>query len=131
MTAALVTIAPKLEKLLPLLASDKDGEVLSAVAAIRRTLERHGLDLHDLAKVLGRAEPPDTVGPLAWRDIPESEQAGWLAEMRGSRRLSPWEKDFCSSILAQARFRPWSALSPKQVAILNRCISKIVAGVRR
>ena len=47
--------------------------------------------------------------------------------MRVSRRLSPWEQNFCSSILAQVRFRPWSTLSPKQVAILDRCISKIVA----
>ena len=130
MTPAIVSVAPKLGKLIPLLASDKPGEVLGAVAAIRRTLEREGLDLHDLAKVLGRAEPPDTVGPLAWRDIPESERAAWLAQMRGSRLLSPWERSFCSSILEQSRFRPWQRLSPKQIAILDRCILKITAEAR-
>jgi hypothetical protein len=36
-------------KLLRLLASDKDGEVIAAAAAIKRTLASHNLDIHDLA----------------------------------------------------------------------------------
>jgi hypothetical protein len=104
MTSALVIIAPKLEKLIPLLASD----------------------WHDLAAVVARAEPHGTLEPVCWGDLPESEQAGWLAEMRVSSRLSPWEQNFCSSILAHVRFRPWSTLSPKQVGILDRSVCRFI-----
>jgi hypothetical protein len=113
-----------------LLGSDKGGEVLATVAAIRRTLERVGLDLHDLAKVLGRTESTVAVDTTRWVDIPESERPAWLALMSGSRRLSEWEKNFAASILAQVKFRPWSRLSVKQVAILDRCISKIAEARR-
>lgn len=42
----------KLIKLLPLLASDQDGEVASAARAISRALAADNLDLHDLARIL-------------------------------------------------------------------------------
>lgn len=42
----------KVAKLIPLLASDKEGEVLGAVAAIRRVLAAGGMDLHDIAKLV-------------------------------------------------------------------------------
>jgi hypothetical protein len=42
----------KLIKLVRLLSSDKDGEVLGAVAAIERTLKSNGLSFHDLAELL-------------------------------------------------------------------------------
>jgi hypothetical protein len=41
-------LAGKLGKLLRLLGSDRDGEVLGAVHALRRTLAQAGLDLHAL-----------------------------------------------------------------------------------
>jgi hypothetical protein len=44
----------KLGKLLRLLSSDKDGEVLAATAAIKRTLATEGLDIHGLADALCR-----------------------------------------------------------------------------
>src|SRR5262249_43968567 len=46
---ALAPIAGKLGKLIRLLSSDKDGEVLGAVHAIRRTLQTEKLDIHALA----------------------------------------------------------------------------------
>ena len=49
-------LGAKLGRLLPRLASDSPGEVNATVQAIRRTLGRAGLDLHDLAARL--AEPP-------------------------------------------------------------------------
>lgn len=45
--------AAKLAKLIPLLASDKDGEVVATVHAIRRTLKSEGSDLHGLAAAIG------------------------------------------------------------------------------
>jgi hypothetical protein len=51
------TVAPKLAKLLPLLGSDRDGEVLGAARAVKRTLASAGCDLHDLAASVTRPEP--------------------------------------------------------------------------
>lgn len=50
-------LSGKLARLIPRLASDHDGEVIATVAAIRRTLDRAGLSLHDLAARLAEATP--------------------------------------------------------------------------
>jgi hypothetical protein len=47
--SALAPIADKLGKLLRMLSSDRDGEVVAAVHAIRRTLDSEKLTIHDLA----------------------------------------------------------------------------------
>jgi hypothetical protein len=47
----------RLEKLVRMLSSDKDGEVLAATAAIRRVLATEGLDIHSLADALCRPAP--------------------------------------------------------------------------
>lgn len=44
--------ARKIVKLLPMLASDQDGEVASAARATSRALAADGLDWHDLAQIL-------------------------------------------------------------------------------
>src|SRR6266853_5809801 len=46
----------KLKKLIPMLASDKDGEVIAAVGAIRRTLQSNESDFHDLAAKLSKQQ---------------------------------------------------------------------------
>ena len=53
MTAdALLGIAPTLAKLIRLLSSDRDGEVVASVHAMRRLLASVGLSLHDLADAI-------------------------------------------------------------------------------
>lgn len=42
--------AEKIGKLIKLLSSSNDGEVVAAVRALQRTLEADGMDIHDLAK---------------------------------------------------------------------------------
>jgi hypothetical protein len=49
-------LANRLSKLLPLLASDKNGEVLATVRAIRAALPGEGFDLHDLAGSIAGGE---------------------------------------------------------------------------
>ncbi|KQP02628.1 hypothetical protein [Methylobacterium sp. Leaf93] len=59
------SIQPKLIKLLPLLGSDNDGEVVSTVWAIGRTLASAGADFHDLTDSLVKARvviPPRPAG---------------------------------------------------------------------
>jgi hypothetical protein len=48
------TIAGTVAKCIALLGSSQDGEVLGAVAALRRTLAAEKLDLHDLAGFIAR-----------------------------------------------------------------------------
>jgi hypothetical protein len=55
MKPALHALRPALAKLIRLLASDVDGEVLAAVRALGRALKASGCDIHDLA---GLVETP-------------------------------------------------------------------------
>jgi len=52
MSAGLLGIAPMLAKLIRLLSSDRDGEVVASVHAMRRLLAGSGLSLHDLADAI-------------------------------------------------------------------------------
>jgi hypothetical protein len=54
--STLAPIADKLGKLIRLLSSDKDGEVLAAAHAIRRTLNSEKLTIHDLAEGLAAGD---------------------------------------------------------------------------
>jgi hypothetical protein len=52
----------RMAKIIPTLASDRNGEVLAAADALRRVLKAEGLDLHDLAaSLLNHDRPPATV----------------------------------------------------------------------
>jgi hypothetical protein len=48
----MAVIAPKLSKLIPMLATDHDGEVIATVRAISRTLKGAGMDFHNLVEAL-------------------------------------------------------------------------------
>ena len=52
MITDLSAIGPRLAKLLPLLSSDQPGEVVATARAIDQTLQRGGLDWHDLAALV-------------------------------------------------------------------------------
>jgi hypothetical protein len=72
MTAGLSDIGPRLAKLLPLLASNQSGEVVATARAIGQTLQRGGMDWHDLAALVSgegkrQAVPAFTFANLAPR----------------------------------------------------------------
>src|SRR5262249_46049224 len=67
MTSALAPIADKIGKLIRLLASDRDREVLGAARAIVRTLANPGLDLHTL--------PAEGIGAANGKKIFSEEEA--------------------------------------------------------
>jgi hypothetical protein len=58
----------KIAKLVRLLASDKPGEVIAAVAALKRALQAAGHDLHDLADAVevGLCPKRRTRRPVSW-----------------------------------------------------------------
>lgn len=115
------TPADKLRRLIPRLASDSDGEVLATVAAIRRTLARAGIDLHDLAaRLTDPARPcPEPPRRQPSRD-PESaealaEAASWLRREAWGR-LTEKQRDFVVS--AHGLLKAGQSLSPRQRAWL-------------
>lgn len=91
-------LAPRLKKLIPMLATDHDGEVVATVRAISRTLESAGLDLHDLVEALCKSTPaayasappqnPEPAPPASLRDI-----AIWL-RTHATHRMTYKEQTF-------------------------------------
>lgn len=112
----------KLTRLLPRLASDSDGEVLATVAALRRTLDRAGLDLHDLAARLQETPRPVSPGPhTEHRDTSLFQMAASLRE-DALHRLTLNQRDFivrATGLLAQGR-----PLTAKQEAWLRTLYRK-------
>ena len=93
--SALTPIAPKLAKLIPLLSSDKDGEVVATARAIERTLRAEGCDWHDLATAVTR-EPEKQI---IYIKPPEPEPKDWCELARWCRdhddeRLNVKERSF-------------------------------------
>jgi hypothetical protein len=94
-------VATKLAKLLPMLSSDNDGEVVATVRVIDRTLQSSGVDFHILAKLV--TEPKTVVVwagpewdeepvPQSWRDL-----ARWCRDHDGGR-LSTAERKFVTDM---------------------------------
>jgi hypothetical protein len=85
MTAGLSAIGPRLAKLLPLLASDQPGEVVTTAWAIGQTLQRGGMDWHDLAALVSgegkrQAAPAFTFATLAPRTARMRKDGANLAQ---------------------------------------------------
>lgn len=82
-----------LAKLVRLLASDKDGEALGAVYAIRRLLRTNKRDLHDLAAIIEHARPlaPPIDDLPPWRVM-------LAAVEEHSARLKPKDRAFVYSL---------------------------------
>jgi hypothetical protein len=102
-------IARKLDPLIRLLASDKPGEVVATVEAIKRVLASGGFDLNDLADAIGRPLPAPACAPTGWR-----EQAAYLLHCGD---LNDWERGFLRSLLSFRR-----PLSSKQMTVLKRIL---------
>jgi hypothetical protein len=127
MTDFPATLAPKVASLLRLLGSPVDGEALAAARALDRTLKGVGRDLHALAAIVERPEPPPRIVFREPPPAPVRGSAGWVEEAREKiawlleepAQLSPWEDEFLRSL--RGRFRAGRPLSEKQAA----CLAKI------
>jgi hypothetical protein len=75
--SSMAVVAPKLSKLIPMLATDHDGEMVATVRAISRTLKGAGLDFHNLVEALCEPKsiyapppsPPADKEPETWSEI--------------------------------------------------------------
>jgi hypothetical protein len=77
----LTEIIPKLGKLLPMLSSNRDGEVLATVSAIGRALKSVGCDWHDRTKAI-TAPPAATSDGWSHRGHDRDhgdDKGGWRA----------------------------------------------------
>jgi len=119
-------LGAKLGRLLPRLATDHPGEVLAVVAALRRTLDRAGMDLHDLAARLTEAPRPVQPAPERPRPAPDRKaehdaadmlaKAMWL-HARARDRLTPKQRDFVAT--AMRLLTAGRGLTPKQATWLR------------
>jgi hypothetical protein len=111
---SLATTPPQLPKLLLMLSSPHDGEVVAAARAIGTALQRAGHDWHDLAKAL----VPSQVAPDAVDLSTDKSTVSWCFHRR--HLLSPGDRRFIES-LAEGQ-RP---LSPKQRKWLQDIVAKL------
>jgi hypothetical protein len=99
----------KVGKLVRLLASDKDGEVLATVAAIKRMLDVADLDLHDLADAVraGFRKPQKQRQPAKWTppapDTDFWQSMAWWAHYHG-HRLPTSDRDYVHDVLLGRHF---------------------------
>jgi hypothetical protein len=120
-------VQDRLGKLLRMLSSDKDGEVLAATAAIKRTLATEGLDIHSLADAL--CQPAPRAEAKAQRasntDWTGDEDADWHSvacecEAHGAF-LNLREQKFVSDMVAWTRHaRPSERQRAWLLIILNK-----------
>lgn len=99
MTAPSSTLSRKLGKLIPVLSSDKDGEVLAAVRAISGAIAAEGLDWHDLAatvsSTLEKRLPVSAAvaPPSSYDSLSHFERYAWLQALLAVDWLTPFERE--------------------------------------
>ena len=127
----LAPIATKLGKLIPMLSSDKDGEVVAAARAIGRALNGAGLDYHVLAAAVTTPPVPvyPTFKPAAparphWKSAAGSHDPARLQHLAHalfceslSHRLRANEADFIASMIE--RLSAGRSATEKQAAWLD------------
>jgi hypothetical protein len=110
---------------------------LAAAQAIRKTLAAEKLDLHDvvaaLPKPVNSYHQPSYSPPwreprrwARWERLRSNEKVLALDAIMGLT-LSPWEEQFIASIDEALRGNPYTTLTLKQQAVLNRLLDRAAA----
>jgi len=92
----LASIAPRLGRLIRLLASSSDGEALGAARALARTLKSVNSDFHALAETVENATHA-APAPRASAHDDDHDDINWravAAQLLANGKLSPREKEF-------------------------------------
>ena len=110
----LASIASKLGKLIRMLSSSQDGEVLGAARAIVRTLANAGLDVHALAAGIGANDKKFSEeeareiyqhGVAEGRRVAEQEQSGPFFRNVNLNDEPSWHDIACECAAHSARLR--------------------------
>ncbi len=132
----LAIIAPKLAKLLPMLSTSHDGEVVATARAIGRTLQSAGLDCPALAAAITPIPKPEPQ-PVERKPYEPADdywdgtdRSDWLAMARWCRehdcgRLTPKEQRFIWDIASPLRLRHGRKPTPKQYDWLRSIYVKL------
>ena len=119
---ALTPVASRLMKLIPLLASNYDGEVLATVAAVRKVLDGAGLNFHDFAAAI---EPPQHKPHATVNRVDDFD--AMFAEIHQHNRLNgTWNRTLWS---IEEIWRRTGHLSPGNVNLLRRGYETVTANV--
>jgi hypothetical protein len=112
--SALAVVAPRIGRLIRLLGSDQDGEVVAAVRALGRTLAGAGEDFHSLADAVESSaiETRPLRRPENWRT-----SARWL--INSGARLTPKERAFVNQ-MASWPYEPSERQSQWLEALIER-----------
>src|SRR5215831_3332162 len=89
-TNSLAPITGKLCKMIRMLASDCDGDVIAAARAIKRTLRSEKLDIHELAKCIEESNG----GTLTEAEMRKLYDAGYDAGLRVAEEKHHGTTDF-------------------------------------
>jgi hypothetical protein len=118
-------------KMIGMLGSDQDGEVLSAVRAIKRRLDAENLTFGDLKNwVAGATVEREPIRQTYTKPHTQSIVERMASEIlsKWSHKLTPAEKRFVGSILMRAQLTEWFELSEKQATwfamIYERAVPK-------
>lgn len=137
MTTPSSSLSRKLEKLIPMLSSDRDGEVLAAVRAISGALASEGLDWHDLASTLStalakRQSISSAIAPPASFDLlSHQERRVWLDALFALDWLTPFERSRVADVLNRVRTGMDYYIHPKTRRMIDALIARAeTMGVR-
>jgi hypothetical protein len=121
-------LATSLSKFMPLLGSDKVGEVAAAAGMIGKALKREGKDWHDLAKATiagleGRPPPQVEERKFGRKDL--SERFMLVLTHVNKSRMTEWERSFVQDLADRGPSR----LTPRQENKLTSIEVKL--GIKR
>ena len=126
MSAVLAPVAPRLCKLLALLSSEHDGEIVAAARAIGRMLGNAGLSWHDLANVLTGSAERGKATSVSWSRMPRADRLRILERLLATDDLTRWERAFCRRIHAALHVWPNAEQSWKQAALVDELIWRVL-----
>jgi hypothetical protein len=137
MNAPSSTLTKRLEKLIPLLASNHDGEVIATARAIGSALASEGFDLHDLAGSLvpyiaKRETVSATIAPPpAFDALTLFERRAWLEAIRKVDWLTPFERDRIEEVYGLVRTGMDFAIHWRKKRTIDAALARAMAmGVR-
>jgi len=124
----------KVAKLIRLFGSDRDGEVLATVGALKRTLHVAGMDLHDLADAVVAgfrpAKPPErTKREPSPPDLYNWESMCWYCQ-RGSRYLSDDDRRYIDEVLLEREGFDLGRATPELMRRLRDIVGRVQAARR-
>lgn len=118
----------RIQKLIPMLSSGNDGEVVAAARALGRALVNEGFDYHDLAKVAS-----ELFAETVQDEVPDSEFDDLKTPLslieilfdRYGDEIGEWEEQFLKGI--RKRLKRRVALTEKQLSKLSEIFEQATA----